>query len=88
MSISVLAYHLRTHIRETRSATGETRDWKTLRRPVSIHSLITTALPSKNGRVLRIRKPSQPDPEQAQVYQKLRIDWKAAFRPVKSISEP
>jgi len=84
--ISVLAYHLLTWIRETLRCAGEHRDWKTLRRLLSTHSLVTTALPLKDGRVLRIRKPSQPDPGQALIYQKLRIDWKAAFRPIKSFA--
>jgi hypothetical protein len=86
--ISVLAYHLLTYIRETLLNRGETRDWKTLRRLLSTHSLVTTALPLKDGRVLRIRKPSQPDAEQALIYQKLAIDWKSAFRPIKSFAQP
>ena len=86
--ISVLAYHLLTYIRETLRACGETRDWKTLRRLLSTHSLVTTVLPLNDGRVLRIRKPSRPDAEQARIYQKLRIDWKAAFRPLKSFAKP
>lgn len=45
--------------------------------------LVTTALPLQDGRVLRIRKPSQPDPEQALLYHKLRIDWKSAFPALK-----
>ena len=86
--ISVLAYHLLTWIRETLRAGGEVRDWKTLRRLFSTHTLSTIALPLKDGRVLRIRKPSLPDAEQALLYQKLRIDWKAAFKPIKSFSNP
>lgn len=86
--ISVLAYHLLTWIRETLRARGDNRDWKTIRRLLSTHSLATTALPLKDGKVLRIRKPSLPDPEQALVYQKLGIDWRAAFTPVKSFAKP
>ena len=85
--ISVLAYHLLTWIRETLRASGETRDWKTLRRLLSTHSLVTTVLPLKDRRVLRIRKPSQPDPEQALIYQKLRLAWKRSFLPVKSFTK-
>lgn len=85
--ISVLAYHLLTWIRETLRPAGELRDWKTLRRLLSTHSLVTTALPLEDGRVLRVRKASRPDPEQAMLYQKLRIDWKTAFRPVKTFAE-
>jgi len=86
--ISVLAYHLLTWIRETLRQCAESRDWKTLRRLLATHSLVTTALPLKDGRVLRIRKPSLPDPEQALLYRNLRIDWKSAFLPIKSFSKP
>jgi len=86
--ISVLAYHLLTWIRETLRERDELRDWKTLRRLLSTHSLVTMVLPLADGRVLRIRKPSRPDPEQALLYQKLRIDWKAAFPPLKSFAKP
>jgi hypothetical protein len=85
--ISVLAYHLLSWIRETLRPTGESRDWKTLCRLLSSHSLLTTALPLTDGQVLRIRKPSQPDPEQSRLYQKLRLDWKASFLPTKSFAK-
>lgn len=81
--ISVLAYHLLCWVRENLRGKGDTRDWKTLRRLLSTHSLVTTRLPLEDGRVLHIRKASIPDAEQAQVYQKLGIDWKAEFPPQK-----
>jgi transposase len=85
--ISVLAYHLLTWIRETLRPAGELRDWKTLRRLLSTHSLVTTALPLEDGRVLRIRKASRPDPEQIRVYENLCIEWKTAFLPMKSFTK-
>jgi len=85
--ISVLAYHLLSWIRETLRPAGELRDWKTLRRLLSTHSLVTTALPLEDGRVLRIRKASRPDPEQIRVYENLRIEWKTAFLPMKSFAK-
>ena len=42
-------------------------------------SLVTTRLPLADGRIINIRKPSQPDDEQKRVYQMLGIDWKSAF---------
>ena len=51
-------------------------------------NLIRVAKSQVAARVLRIRKPSQPDAEQALLYQRLRIDWKAAFRPLKSFAKP
>jgi hypothetical protein len=84
--ISVLAYHLLTWIRETLRQSAESRDWSTLRELLGTHSIVTTVLPLKDGRVLRIRKPSLPDPEQALLYRTLHIDWKSAFLPLKSFS--
>lgn len=85
--ISVLAYHLLTWVRETLRDSGDLRDWKTLRRLLSTHSLATTSLPLEDGRVLHIRKPSLPDPEQALVYKRLRINWKSAFPPIKTFAK-
>lgn len=77
--ISVLAYHLLTWVREKLRDQGDLRDWKTLRRLLSTHMLATTSLTLEDGRVLHLRKPTVPDAEQAAVYQRLGIDWKAAF---------
>jgi len=82
--ISVLAYHLLTWVRETLRHSGDPRDWKTLRRLLSTHCLVTTVLPLNTGTVLRIRKPSQPDAEQQRLYDKLGINWKAAFPAIKT----
>jgi len=85
--ISVLAYHLLSWVRETLRDCGDLRDWKTLRRLLSSHCLVTTSLPLEDGRVLHIRKPSLPDPEQALLYKHLRIDRKSAFPQVKSFAK-
>ena len=77
--ISVLAYHLLTWVREKLRDQGDLRDWKTLRRLLSTHMLATTSLTLGDGRVLHLRKPTVPDAEQATVYQRLGIDWKAAY---------
>jgi transposase len=77
--ISVLAYHLLAWVRETLRDSGDVRDWKTLRRLLSTHSLVTTRLPLEDGRVLQIRKATVPDAEQAQVYRLLGIDWKTEY---------
>jgi transposase len=86
--ISVLAYHLLTWVRETLHHSGDPRDWKTLRRLLSTHCLVTTVLPLNTGTVLRIRKPSQPDAQQQHLYDKLGIDWKAAFPAIKTTTTP
>jgi transposase len=74
--ISVLAYHLLCWIQKHLEDCNDSRSWKTIRRLLSTHSLVSTRLPLKDGRILTIRKPSKPDAEQALVYQMLGIDWK------------
>lgn len=85
--ISVLAYHLLCWVRETLRDCGDLRDWKTLRRLLSTHSLATTSLPLDDGRVLHVRKPTVPDAEQALLYKKLGVDWKSAFPPLKTFAQ-
>jgi hypothetical protein len=60
-------------------------DWRSL---IKIHIFRTdwgdqtqkpaTALTLEDGRVLHLRKPTVPGAEQATVYQRFEIDWKAA----------
>ena len=76
--ISVLAYHLLCWVGYQLTQNGDSRDWKTVRRLLRTHSLVTTRLPLKDGGVIEIRKPSLPDTEQAVVYRHLGIDWKQA----------
>jgi len=78
-----LAYHLLCCVRERLRAKGDSRDWKTLRRPLSTHGLLTTRPPLEDGRVLHIRKASIPGAHQAKVFQKLGINWKAEVPPQK-----
>ncbi len=83
--ISVLAYHLLMWIRHHLQVSGDTRDWRTIRRLLSTHSLVSTILPLKDGGILQIRKPSVPDAEQARVFQLLGIDWKREVPSQKSM---
>jgi hypothetical protein len=41
-------------------------------------------LPLNDGTIIQVRKPSVPDPEQAQILQQLGIDWKQACPFMKS----
>ena len=75
--ISILAYHLLTWIKIRMEETGDHRDWKTIRRVLSTHSLVTTRIPIKDGSLLRLRKASLPDSEQASIYEKLGINWRS-----------
>lgn len=83
--ISVLAYHLLMWVRHHLQVSGDNRDWKTLRRLLSTHSLVSTILPLKDGRILQIRKPSVHDAEQARVFQLPGIDWKREVPTQKTI---
>lgn len=86
--ISVLAYHLLSWIRWKLEKAGDHREWYTIRRLLSTHSLVTTRLPLKDGRIISIRKASNPDAEQARVYSMLGIDWKKVFKPLKTEIRP
>lgn len=82
--ISVIAYHLLRWISHTLEQGGDVRDWRTIRRLLGTHSLVTTRLTLTDARVIRIRKPSLPDAAQQEVYHRLGIDWRRAFDPVKT----
>lgn len=82
--ISILAYHLLTWVKIRLEESDDHRDWKTIRRLLSTHSLVTTRIPINDGSLLRIRKPSLPDTEQASVYVKLGIDWRSMCPPIKT----
>jgi len=82
--ITVLAYHLLSWVRHHMERAGDPREWKTLRRLLGTHSLVSTRLPLEDGRIVTVRKPSLPDAEQARVYKILGIDWKRGCPAVKS----
>ena len=82
--ISILAYHLLNWIRQKLERSGDPREWNTIRRILRTHSLVSTRLPLKDGRIVTIRKPSNPDAEQARIYTALGIDSKTAYTPNRS----
>jgi len=82
--ISILAYHLLNWVHLRLRESGDNRDWRSIRRLLGTHSLVSTRLPLEDGRVLRTRKPSVPDAGQALVYKKLGIDWRLMCPATKS----
>jgi transposase len=82
--ITVLAYHLLCWIHNRLEAAGDRRTWRTIRRLLRTHCLLTTRFPLEDGRIVSIRKASVPDEEQIRIYNMLGINWKSAYQPRKT----
>lgn len=82
--ITVLAYHLLCWIHNRLEAAGDRRTWRTIRRLLRTHCLLTTRFPLQDGRIVSIRKASVPDEEQIRIYNMLGISWKSAYYPRKT----
>lgn len=86
--ITVLAYHLLHSIRNKLECAGDHRTWIALRRILRTHSIVTTRFPLEDGRIVSVRKASQPDEEQAHIYNMLGINWRSAYKPKKIHTKP
>lgn len=82
--ITVLAYHLLCWVQNRLDAAGDRRTWRTIRRLLRTHCLLTTRFPMEDGRIVSIRKASVPDEEQIRIYNMLGINWKSAYHPRKT----
>lgn len=71
--ISILAYHLLHSIRYQLKAQGIHSSWQILREILSTHCRITSTLKLENGKVVKIRKTSSPNAQQAAIYNALKI---------------
>jgi len=71
--ISVIAYHILHTIRYKLKAHGIHESWESLRKELNTHCRLTSTLKSKNGQMIHIRKTSQPNPRQAEIYNALGI---------------
>jgi transposase len=83
--ITVLAYHLLSWINLKLEAAGDHRSWRTLRRILRTHSILTTRFPLENGDVISVRKASLPDEEQIKIYNALGINWRSAYKTKKTV---
>lgn len=81
--LCVLAYHLLVSIERYFLEEGIHTSWWTIRQQLSTHLVITVVLPTRDGRILRIRKGTTPNPEQRKIYQTLRIPLEV-MKPVKT----
>jgi hypothetical protein len=73
--ISVLAYHLLCFILHSLQAVGDHRCWQTLKRVLETHAYTTILLPTKDGKLYRIRRAGEPEEGQKAIYGPLKVDW-------------
>jgi len=85
--LCVLAYHLLVAIEKRFLDRGVHTSWWTLREQLSTHQVVTVVLPTKEGKVLKIRKGTTPEPIHREIYTTLQIPAEV-MRPVKTWHEP
>jgi transposase len=71
--LCVLAYHLLVAIEKRFLDRGVHTSWWTLRQQLSTHQVITVVLPTKDGKALKIRKGTTPEPIHREIYSTLKI---------------
>jgi len=71
--LCVLAYHLLVAIEKTLHDQGIYSSWGTVRDLLKTHQVVTTLLPTADGRTLKIRCATKPSPEQLELYAKLNV---------------
>jgi transposase len=71
--LCLLAYHLLVAIETTLERRGVFTSWGTVRDALRSHQIVTVVLPTADGGVLRIRKPSTPERQHRELYQLLGI---------------
>jgi transposase len=69
--ITVIAYHIMHTIRHKLRDRGVRFCWTTIRKQLSTHVRATTTMKRKDGKVIRIRKSSKPEPVHEQIYDAL-----------------
>ncbi len=72
--ITVIAYQLVQIVRRRLAALGETASWTTLRRILQGQHRVTATFRRKDGRTLHVRKVTQAEPQQLEIYNALRLD--------------
>ena len=84
--LCVLAYHLLVAIEKRFLDGGVHTSWWTLREQLSTHQVITVVLPTQDGKVLKIRKGTTPEPLHREIYSTLKIPAEV-MKPVKTWHE-
>ena len=81
--LCVLAYHLLAAVEHRFLQVGIHTSWWTIRQQLSTHQVATIVLPTADGRVLKIRKATTPEPLHHEIYVTLRIPDEV-MKPVKT----
>jgi hypothetical protein len=84
--LCVLAYHLLVAIEKRFLERGMHTSWWTLRQQLSTPQVVTVVLPTPEGRVLKIRKGTTPEPIHREIYSTLKIPTEV-MKPVKTWHE-
>ena len=84
--LCVLAYHLLAAIEHRFLQQGIHTSWWTLRQELRTHQVVTVVLPTTDGRTMRIRKGTVPEPRHREIYSILGIPMEV-IPPAKTWSE-
>jgi transposase len=84
--LCVLAYHLLVAIEKRFLDKGIHTSWWSIRQQLSTHQVVSVVLPTTDGKVLRIRKGTIPEPVHREIYTTLRIPLEV-IKPVKTWQE-
>ena len=81
--LCVLAYHLLAAIEKRFLDQAIHTSWWSIRQQLSTHQVITVVLPTTDGRILKIRKGTVPEPLHREIYTTLKIPLEV-MKPVKT----
>jgi transposase len=81
--LCVLAYHLLVAIEKRFLDRDLHTSWSTLRQQLSTHQVITVVLPTTDGKILKIRRATAPEPIHREIYATLQIPMEV-MKPVKT----
>jgi transposase len=71
--LCVLAYHLLAAIEKNLLDKGVHTSWATVREILKTHQVCSVILPTKNNKILKIRKASTPEPKHVELYSLLNV---------------
>lgn len=84
--LCVLAYHLLAAIEKRFLDRDIHTSWSTLRQQLSTHQVVTVVLPTTEGKILKIRRATTPEPVHREIYATLQIPIEV-MKPVKTWHE-